>query len=246
MVATNLAGIHHDGRIDGWATLHPELLGDWIKGREVGRMFAPACVDSVDVEVVPERWPGSSGLYAVQCALFEMGASGAILCGLPMDSEAGHIIRPGPWGPVGTYRQAFVSALPLIGGRVRSMSGWTCEVFGAPKPDWIGAIGRARPASPATPQRRRPMFEVKNVSDRSQRFNEADPNGGYRQIILAPGEIGTFDIDPAQARFQRGELKVTPVREKTRRASPAPSRKPEARPLKPEPGAPLPEASEEA
>lgn len=86
------------------------------------------------------------------------------------------------------------------------------------------------------------MFVVENVSDRTQRFNEADPSGGFRQIILAPGESGTFDIDPAQARFQRGELKATAVRDRARKAA----AKAAIQPPKHEPGAPLPEPSDEA
>jgi len=55
------------------------------------------------------------------------------------------------------------------------------------------------------------MYVVENTSDTTQRFNEADPQGGFRKIFLAPGESGTFDIDPGQARFHRGGLKVSPV-----------------------------------
>lgn len=67
------------------------------------------------------------------------------------------------------------------------------------------------------------MYVVENTSDTTQRFNEADPQGGFRKIFLAPGESGTFDIDPGQARFHRGGLKVSPV------ASEAPA-KPKTKP----------------
>lgn len=55
------------------------------------------------------------------------------------------------------------------------------------------------------------MYVVENTSDTVKRFNEADPKGGFRTVRLAPGESGTFDIDPGQARFHRGGLKATPV-----------------------------------
>lgn len=55
------------------------------------------------------------------------------------------------------------------------------------------------------------MYVVTNTSDETQPFNEIDPAGGFRRIRLAPGESGTFDIDPGQARFHRGALKVSPV-----------------------------------
>lgn len=64
VVAANLAGIHYPGRLDAWATLHPELLPGWAaqrKGNSDFRSFTP--------DDVAERWSGSSGLYAAQVAL---------------------------------------------------------------------------------------------------------------------------------------------------------------------------------
>jgi len=66
-----------------------------------------------------------------------MGASGAILCGVPLESEAGHFHFPGQWAPVTTYRQEWQAVSPLIGDRVRSMGGWTAFEFGQPDKHWI-------------------------------------------------------------------------------------------------------------
>jgi len=68
-----------------------------------------------------------------------MGASGAILCGIPLEREAGHFHFPGQWAPVTTYRQEWQAVAPLIGERVRSMGGWTATNFGHPDPTWIAA-----------------------------------------------------------------------------------------------------------
>jgi hypothetical protein len=210
VVAANHAGALHDGPLDGWATLHPELIGRWTKDRTADRLFSPVRIGPAPVEAVAERWSGSSGLYAAQCALFEMGASAVILCGVPMISEAGHIVTPGRWAPVASYRAAFVSALPVIGGRTRSMGGWTRQLFGAPTPAWLDAVATQKPMGSTSPQHRSgPMHHVKNVSEQTKTFNEADPAGGFRRVTLQPGEGGDFDIDPNQGRFQTGDLKVT-------------------------------------
>lgn len=214
-VAANLAGLHYDGPLDGWATLHPELIDTWAEARMPSRFFAPIQVGRTLVDVVPERWDGSSGLYALHVALTEIGASAAILCGVPMDQKAGHFIATGRWAPVTSYRQAFASALPHLGARTRSMGGWTRSLFGAPTAAWLDAVATLKPMGSTSPQHRnRPMFHVKNVSEASKAFQESDPAGGFRRVMLQPGEAGDFDIDPAQGRFQTGELKVSAVREK--------------------------------
>lgn len=260
-VAANLAGLHHDDPLDGWATLHAELISGWAKTRSAGRLFAPARMGPAPVDVVAERWCGSSGLYAAQCALFEMGASAVVLCGVPMDRAAGHFIVPGQWAPVVTYRQAFAAALPVIGGRTRSMGGWTRSLFGAPTAAWLDAVATQKPMGSTSPQHRNgPMHTVKNVSQEAKTFQEADPEGGFRRVTLQPGESGDFDIDPNQGRFQTGDLKVSEVGGKTAKVpavrKPAAKVKPRGKatpktapaplPLKPAPGVPLPEASDEA
>jgi hypothetical protein len=216
VVAANLAGRDAPDRIDAWASLHSDLIAGWAadrKGNADFRAFAPTRhPDALAAEIVPERWAGSSGLYAAQVALYEVGASAAILCGVPMDSSAGHFAIPGPWASTTSYRRAFEAALPAIGGRVRSMGGWTSQLFGRPEPEWIEAVSTLRPLGRTQPKRR-PMFTVTNNSNETKRFNEEDPNGGFRLVRLAPGESGQFEINPNQAIFQRGELTVTPAKE---------------------------------
>lgn len=55
------------------------------------------------------------------------------------------------------------------------------------------------------------MYVVENTSDETRQFYEIDPMGGFKTVSLAPGEAGTFDIDPLHGRFHRGGLKITPV-----------------------------------
>lgn len=205
VVAANLAGIAYGDRLDAWATLHPDELPGWQarrQGNDDYRTFTP--------DETPERWPGSSGLYAVQVALFELGAAGVILCGVPMDSRAGHFTGRTPWESVTDYRRAFQAALPEIGGRVRSMGGWTQDLFGAPTREWIDAIHPARPlgVSRSTQAREAAMHKISNVSQTTQKFNALRPNGEMYIARLAPGQTDKFECDVNQAVFVRGLLKV--------------------------------------
>lgn len=143
-VAANLAGVHYEGRLDGLATYHSDCLASWSAERAAKglntdfRAFTPSPA-GIPSEIVSESWDGSSGLFAVRCALFHMGASGVILCGVPLEREAGHFANPAPWAPVTTYRQEWQAVAPLIGDRVRSMGGWTAETFHRPDEPWIAA-----------------------------------------------------------------------------------------------------------
>ena len=211
IVAANLAGIQFKGPLDGWATLHAEMIEAWTeeRGEPAARTFSP--IAGHHVEVVAERWPGSSGLYALQVALFEMGAASAVLCGVPMETTAGHFANPGPWAAATSYRRAFCQALPEIGGRVRSLGGWTRDLFGAPTPSWLDAISTARPSRPGSTARK-PMYKVQNTTQEAKSLWHTDPQTGLRKLAhLAPGESGEFDIDPRQGAFQRTGLKATEI-----------------------------------
>lgn len=247
VVAANLAGIEWRGQLDGWASLHGDLLPGWAKaraGKPAGRLFT--------VETTPERWPGSSGLYALQCALFEMGATGAILCGIPMDSAAGHFSVPGSWAGTDDYRRAFEAALPEIGGRVRSMGGWTQSLFGAPSEAWIDAIDTTRPAgvTAAANARTDVMQHIKNGSGATLSFWHNQPDGLRGRIHLAPGESGDFDVDTNAPEFARDGVKVgptaaakTPAPKKSAAKKAAPKK---AAAPRPDPAPPAPPVSEEA
>lgn len=135
IVATNDAGWLYEGRIDAWATLHPEKFADWRERRASKglntdyRAFAHRSADGV--ESYPHGTTGSSGLFAAEVAIRELGASGAILCGVPMEREAGHIVQSGEWKMAEKYKPAWLAAKEA-GLPVRSMSGWTARLFGYP------------------------------------------------------------------------------------------------------------------
>lgn len=207
VIAANLALIHYPGRLDAAATLHPDLLDGWTaqrRGNKDFRRFTP--------NTTAERWNGSSGLFAAQCALFEMGAAGVILCGVPMDAEAGHFTGRDQWEAVTSYRRAFELALPTIGARVRSMGGWSRELFGPPTEAWVSAIHTAKPLGMSPPAESKPMFSIKNVSKETKTFWANDAEGVRRLHRVEPGRSIEADIDPAQPRFRKGGgFEVKPV-----------------------------------
>ena len=134
-IAVNDIGTRYPETLDYWATLHPSKFEDW-QHRRADRDYAsigrnPA--RGIDI-VVREKWPGSSGLYAVQIALFELGAKRVYLCGVPM-TVSPHYFNAEDWTDASKYYRGWVRALPEIKGRVKSFSGWTRELLGHPE-DW--------------------------------------------------------------------------------------------------------------
>lgn len=143
VVATNQAGARFPGNLDAWASLHPDFFANGLPrrlsaGLNKPMLYAPAKhPDTPGIKAVAPRWDGSSALYAAQIAMKQLKARKIILCGAPLDSEAGHIAIPGAWGDPERYRAGVVAALPEIGDKIRSMGGWTAETLGQPTRDWL-------------------------------------------------------------------------------------------------------------
>lgn len=250
VVACNDAAVLYKGHLHGFATLHPERLGKWREqraGNDDFRSFVPGRHgNSMDAELIEQRWHGSSGLYAAQVAFEAFQASGVILCGVPMSPEQGHISYPTYWTGGTSYRRGFVAALPVIGARLRSMGGWTRDVFGGPTPEWIAVLAGAKPIrelrAPNPP--RLPMYEVKNVSDSVQKVQVRDPRGGFLTVLLKPGEVGAYDVDPRQARFREGGPLTTTEIDRKPVKKPKPASAPQADAPEPEPADPIPSESQ--
>lgn len=179
IVATNFAGREYRGDIDAWATLHPEMLAEWKTARaERGgnsdyRAFVYANRRNTGgAEVWPMEWSGSSGLYAAQVAVRALGAAGVILCGVPMERGAGHIVHPGDWVMEDKYRPAWLAAREA-GLPVRSMGGWTAEQFGTPDADWLASLNvgpaRKRHRQPPEATMRIKMLRTRNFTPAEER-----------------------------------------------------------------------------
>lgn len=143
LVATNHAGRDSPEPVDHWVSYHVELLPMWIAAREQAGLPAAGAYWSVErrhlatttleVQRLP-NWGGSSGLLAVQVAL-HLGADRVVMCGVPM-TIAPHYDSEASWRDSGNYKKAFVTRQTQLTA-VRSMSGWTRELLGAPTGEWL-------------------------------------------------------------------------------------------------------------
>jgi hypothetical protein len=152
IIASNHAGRDLEGPLDHWCSFHVELMPAWIAAREAagrppaGRLWSVErrflASTTLDVHRV-KNWGGSSGLLAVTVAL-ELGCTHVVLAGTPLDIAAAHYDDPKPWRDAGQYRRAWLAHRTLMTG-VRSMSGWTREILGAPDREWLHGDGSSAP-----------------------------------------------------------------------------------------------------
>src|SRR5690606_18924269 len=135
------------GRLDAAVSLHPERLASWLQARAARGYPAPDRVfvagpsrAVLRAELTASTFDGqvlsaSSGGFAAKVALVDLGFDRAVLCGIPVDRGA-HFFNTKPWAAADRHRKGWIEAFPAIGKRLRSMSGWTKEVFGEPSPEW--------------------------------------------------------------------------------------------------------------
>lgn len=159
IIAVNDAGFRWPGRIDHWATLHPEELG-WRKARRQKYEYPggyrtwtrnyPMGMEKMERlcdQVIGAPWTdGSSGFLGVGVA-WTLGLRRIVLCGVPMDG-GGRLERMGGWVSHGTFRPAWKAASHPVRAALRSMSGWTRDQFGVATPEWLdtGLFPSATPA----------------------------------------------------------------------------------------------------
>lgn len=139
------------GRIDACASLHASSWRRWIAQRDRNGYPRPdriighegsGCDDELLTGLTDYRFPGqthsgSSGLFALKVALIDLGFDRAVLCGVPMTTEARHFFDSRAWNGALAHRKGWNEAMPQIKDRARSMGGWTREQLGIPGADWI-------------------------------------------------------------------------------------------------------------
>jgi hypothetical protein len=148
-----MTGIHWPERFDTWITLHPEYMDAYEaqraalslpNGYEIVAPPAKEVGQHGDKGNISRRvsycWPGmnasaSSGIYAAKVALDD-GYSRIVLAGIPMD-DSKHFSRGKPWTQRNAFMRGFEQSIPYLIGRVKSMSGHTRQVLGAPSPEWL-------------------------------------------------------------------------------------------------------------
>jgi hypothetical protein len=140
-----VAAVNNIGRtwpydVAHWFTLHPAPCPDWMgihrarqermgKGLNHPTTWAHKPWPGVD-RVVANCWLGSSGLFAVKCLIYEIGATAIVLAGIPMEGK--HFYTDRDWKHATKYQPAWEKHLNEIAPYVRSMSGWTRGLLGAP------------------------------------------------------------------------------------------------------------------
>lgn len=151
----NDIGVDYPERIDYWCTLHPEKLRAWqdarsLAGRntdyiayahepnpELGSPDGRPRIDKwLDYRYPAMTGSGSSGLFAVKVAQAE-GFDRIVLCGIPMQTVGKHYFDQKLWADCDGFKSAWVSSLEHFKDNVRSMSGWTRDLLGAPTLSWL-------------------------------------------------------------------------------------------------------------
>lgn len=135
-------------KVDYWATFHPERLPKELAQRRKLGLTDPKCIYTYNKRIPPKSsigvpmkvmhtQGGSSGLMGTEVALLH--ADRIVLCGIPLDPRQKHYRRPKKqgWPPATMYRARWKEVAPSFKGRVRSMSGWTRELLGAPTEEWL-------------------------------------------------------------------------------------------------------------
>jgi hypothetical protein len=143
-VACKNMGIVWPGRLDAWASLHPERFpGGQVARRVRGLPPHGAMIGLGDTAFgfPGQTAPGSSGLFALKVALVDLGFDRAVLCGIPMSAEYEHFDKAGAWEGASHHHDGWRQALSHIRDRARSMSGWTADLLGRPDEAWVeGAV----------------------------------------------------------------------------------------------------------
>lgn len=135
VIAVKRVGAVWPGVLLAWATLHPEQFPAlWAQRQEAG---LPTVEDvwchragHPGFRWYPEKG-GTTGLFAVHIAREIYGFERIVLAGIPLDAS-GYFDRPGTLDGLDRYRGAWLRDKPYLAPYVRSMSGWTQEVFGDP------------------------------------------------------------------------------------------------------------------
>lgn len=136
------------GRVDYIATNHPE---DIPVIRQIMRERSEAAGGNTDYQIIgpgvesvspraydiiePYRPPSGSSAITGAFAAVRMGYDRIILCGCPLTGNA-------PEGnPYEAFRPGWETHRAVFDGIVKSMSGWTMDLLGAPTEEWLNGQG---------------------------------------------------------------------------------------------------------
>lgn len=134
------------GPCDYVCTLHSETVSEWLRARRHNGYCDPGEVWSHKlsgnakglVNHITPDWAGSSGLFACKVALQEKFER-IVVCGVPLVNTQNHIKRHRIWNPASAFRNGWKNRKKQLTPYVKSMSGFTKELLGAPTADWLGS-----------------------------------------------------------------------------------------------------------
>lgn len=164
-----MIGVYYPDKFDVWVTLHPEAMDEYEAQRHAAglpngyQIVAPRQTElSAEHRMkgnvarrVSYLWPGSasnasssSGIYGAKVAMAD-GFDRIVLAGIPFEPEGGHFkpesravagnVRGKVWSQHSAFISGFNEAAPRLKGKVRSMSGHTQKVLGAPDKKWLAS-----------------------------------------------------------------------------------------------------------
>jgi len=147
--ACNDAGTIWRGELEGWISLHPEKFVQWTKKRadaglppakqlwahRVQKTDNGLDIKKATIQMPGQKTTGSSGLFACKVAMVDLRFDRAIFCGVPM-TVAPHFFDQKQWKSATGFRRQWHHVHKDYLRRMRSMSGWSRVLLGAPD-DWL-------------------------------------------------------------------------------------------------------------
>lgn len=143
VIAVKAIGAYWRGPLRAWVSLHPSQFPEHqairhARGYEpCSLLYAPRSLREYPgvISSIPDRG-GTSGMYAVDVALATLGYDRVVLAGVPMDSTP-YFNHNGSIVSLERYRDAWRRNQRRLAPVVRSLSGWTKDLFGAPTRPWM-------------------------------------------------------------------------------------------------------------
>lgn len=153
IVVVKRTGIVWPGKIDAWVGLHNEMIDSMYRERMANGYPKPDRVYSWErpsgvkhiTHTTDLLFPGqtvsaSSGIFGAKVAVIDMKCDKVVLCGIPMEAEQGRFDHDKTWAHARSFIKGFEEAVPVMKEKVRSMSGYTLKLLGAPTIDWLNEM----------------------------------------------------------------------------------------------------------
>lgn len=120
---------------------YPVKIGEWLRQRDARKLPALSAVwanrfSPGVTNIIADR-KGSSGLAAVDVALFQNRHRRVLLCGVPMTKAGMHFERGRPWAACDVFLPPWRDSLHTLRQSVRSFGGWTAENLGYPNETFL-------------------------------------------------------------------------------------------------------------